>query len=189
MTAREPWLFLFFAVFLLLAAYVVFRKVVRREYLVKGELSWPVSLLQMLIFAGLMCLPYLFYSPDWVNFWDLGENQTGNAYLGFALIILGFIIAFVTMAWFGMGRAFGRQRAGLVQSGPYRWSRNPQILGGYLLVIGVALQRPSLYVLGWVALYGIIGHMMILSEEEFLRKLYGDEYDHFCKRVARYFKG
>ena len=186
MMDRGPWLYLGLAALLLLAAYVVFRRVVRREYLTKGELSWPVSLLQLLIFIGLMSLPYLFYPPEWVNFWDLGENPTWNAYLGFLLIILGFIIAFGTMAWFGMGRAFGRQKAEMIQSGPYRLSRNPQILGGYLLVIGVALQRPSLYALSWVVLYGIIGHLMILTEEEYLQLQFGEAYEQYCAQVPRY---
>ena len=187
MIAREPWLYLFFAALLLLAAYVVFRKIVRRDYLTKGELGWPASLLQLLIFAGLMCLPYLFYPPEWAYFWDLGNNSTWNAYLGFLLIILGIIVAFGTMAWFGMGRAFGRQRAGLINSGPYRWSRNPQILGGYLLVIGTALLRsPSLFALGWVVLYGVIGHMMILTEEEYLKIQFGEVYDQYCAQVPRY---
>jgi protein-S-isoprenylcysteine O-methyltransferase Ste14 len=186
MIVREPWLYLLFAALLLLAAYVVFRKLVRREYLMKGELSWPVSLLQLLIFMGLMCLPYLFYPPEWANFWQLGEDPSWNAYLGLLLVLLGFVIAFGTMAWFGLGRAFGRRRTGLVQSGPYRWSRNPQILGGYLLVAGIALQRPSLYVVSWIVLYGMIGHMMILSEEENLWRQFGEDYDQYCRQVPRY---
>jgi protein-S-isoprenylcysteine O-methyltransferase Ste14 len=188
MTAREPWFCLLFAALLLLGAYVVFRKVVCRAYLTKGELSWPVSLLQLLIFAGLMCLPYLFNPPEWANFWELGENPSWNAYLGLLLIILGFIVAFGTMAWFGLGRAFGRRRAGLVQSGPYCWSRNPQILGGYLLVIGAALQRPSLYALGWVVLYGIIGQMMIRTEEKYLQMQFGEGYEQYCAQVPRYIR-
>ncbi|NCF69480.1 MAG: hypothetical protein GWP61_26305 [Chloroflexi bacterium] len=78
--------------------------------------------------------------------------------MAFLLIILGFAVAFGTMFWFGLRRAFGFKSNGLICSGPYRYSRNPQILGGYLLVIGVSLQRPSLYALLWTALYAIIGH-------------------------------
>lgn len=188
MIARESWMYLFSAALLLFAAYVVFRKVVRREYLTKGELSWPVSLLQLLIFIGLMSLPYLFYPPEWANFWDFGDNPTWNIHLGFFLIVLGFVVAFGTMVWFGMGRAFGRQRAELIHSGPYRWSRNPQILGGYLLVIGTAILRsPSLYTLSWIILYGVIVHMMILTEEEYLQIQFGEVYDQYCAQVPRYF--
>lgn len=187
MMAWELWLYLFAAALLLLAAYIVFRKIVRKDYLIKGKLSWPVSLLQLLVFAALMALPYLYNPPDWALFWDFeNASEPWRGYLGFSLIIGGFIVAFGTMFWFGMRRAFGRQTAGLVRGGPYRWSRNPQILGGYLLLLGTAVQRPSLYALGWIALYGIVGHMMILTEEEYLQMQYGDAYHSYCAKVPRY---
>ena len=104
------------------------------------------------------------------------------------LSALGFVVAFGTMFWFGLRRAFGRQTAGLIQSGPYRWSRNPQILGGYLLVIGTVVQRPSFYALGWVLLYGIIAQMMIVTEEEYLQIQYGEAYDQYCAHVPRYLR-
>jgi protein-S-isoprenylcysteine O-methyltransferase Ste14 len=189
MIAREPWLYLFFDALLLFAAYIVFRKIVRRDYLTKGKLSWPAALLQLLIFMGLMCLPYLYNPPEWAYFWDFeAASESWLGYLGFILIILGFVVAFGTMFWFGLRRAFGRQTAGLIQNGPYRWSRNPQILGGYLLVIGTVVQRPSLYALGWVLLYGIIAQMMIVTEEEYLQIQYGEAYDQYCAHVPRYLR-
>jgi hypothetical protein len=48
---------------LLMAAYIVFRKLVRRDYLIKGRLTWLSSLLHLLIFAALMCTPYLYIPP------------------------------------------------------------------------------------------------------------------------------
>ena len=90
------------------------------------------------------------------------------------------------MFWFGLGRAFGVKTSGIIQSGPYRYSRNPQILGGYLLVIGISMQWPSLYSFGWVILYGVVSHMMILTEEEYLSKQYGEAYTQYCKEVPRY---
>ena len=172
---------------LLLAAYVVFRKIVRRDYLSKGRLTPLSSLLQLLIFAALMCIPYLYNPPAWPWFWKPDAAQERWNFLsGLALIILGFAVAFGTMLWFGLRRAFGIQASGLIHTGPYRLSRNPQILGGYLLVIGVSLQWPSFYSLLWIALYAIIGHMMIVTEEEFLTKEYGDTYTHYCQQVPRY---
>ena len=105
---------------------------------------------------------------------------------GFVLIILGFGIAFGTMFWFGIGRAFGIQVEDLVKSGPYRFSRNPQILGGYLLVLGSAVQWLSVYSIGWVGLYGVICHLMILTEEEHLNIKFGEVYQRYCEEVPRY---
>src|SRR4030043_160950 len=49
--------------------------------------------------------------------------------------------------WLGGGRSFGRHVGELVQEGPYRFSRNPQVAGGTLMVVGVALLWPSWYAL------------------------------------------
>ena len=90
------------------------------------------------------------------------------------------------MAWFGLRRAFGLETQEFISTGLYRITRNPQILGGYLLVIGVAVQWPSWYAVVWIVLYGVIGHWMILSEEEHLQKVFGNEYTLYCEQVPRY---
>lgn len=181
-------MFFLFSTLLLLAAYFVFRKVVRSDYLTYDHLRWPASLLQLLIFVGFMGLPYLYSSPDWPRFWDFGDRPTWNAYAGFILIMLGFLLSFGTMVWFGLRRAFGRQTGELVENGFYRWSRNPQILGGYLLVAGTAFQQPAFYALIWVVLYSVIAQMMIITEEEYLRLQFGEAYDRYCAHVPRYIR-
>jgi len=181
---KKPVIF-FFVALLLLAAYIVFRKIVRRDYLTKGGLTWLSSLLQLLIFVALMCFPYLYNPPEWPWFWKL-DGATWNFITGFGLIILGFFVAFGTMLWFGLPRAFGFKSSGIIHTGPYRLSRNPQIIGGYLLVIGASLQWSSFYSLLWIALYGITAHMMIVTEEEYLSQQYGASYTQYCEGVARY---
>lgn len=177
------------ALLLLVCAFVVFRRVVRNDYMRKGSLSMVASGLELLVFAGLMGFPYLYSPPDWPWFWKLSSSSGFLLGItGFFLIVLGFALAFGTMGWFGLGRAFGRETAGLTREGPYRFTRNPQILGGYLLVIGVAVQRPSWAALGWVLLYAIVGHMMIITEEEHLRSKFGDAYASYCRQVPRYLR-
>jgi protein-S-isoprenylcysteine O-methyltransferase Ste14 len=179
--------YLLLAFFLLAAAYLVFRRLIRRDYLRKGHLTSLSSYLQLLVFAGLMGFPYLFNPPAWPWFWRLeGTSGFYLQLLGLSVILLGFGVAFGTMAWFGMRRAFGLEVKGLVRLGPYRFTRNPQILGGYLLVIGITIQWPSWYSLGWIILYGVIGHWMILTEEDHLRTLFGEEYKCYCEQAPRY---
>jgi len=170
-------IFLIISLLLLAAAYMVFRLLVRRDYLLHGRLTMISSSLQLLIFAGLMCFPYLFNPPEWPWSWMLaGPTSPEQQILGLILILLGFLIAFGTMGWFGIRRAFGVQTQGLVCDGPYRMTRNPQILGGYLLVIGVTVQWPSWYSVVWIVLYGLIGHWMIITEEEHLQAIFQEEY-------------
>ena len=183
--------FVFFLMITLLlvgAAYFVFRVIVRRAYRLRGKLAWFTSALQLLVFAGLMGYPYLFCPPEWALFWLLaGPTYRFQQIAGLLIILLGFVLSFGTMAWFGLGRAFGLETQGLKTSGPYRWTRNPQVLGGYLLVIGVAVQWPSWYSTLWVISFGLICHWMILTEEEHLSKVIGEDYLSYCERTPRYF--
>ena len=178
---------LVFAVLLLLFAHIVFQQIVRHDYLERGKLSAFTSILQLLVFCGYFTFPYLFNPPEWPYFWRLdGSGTRYGQLIGLVIICLGFLVAFGTMAWFGIGKAFGLNVDVLIRQGPYKISRNPQILGGYLLVIGTAIQWLSLYSLGWIILYVIISHWMVLSEEEHLSQIYGEEYENYCSEVPRY---
>lgn len=183
----HPAVFLLIVFLLLGSAYVVFRLIVRRDYRLHGHLTWLSSSLQLLAFAGLMSLPYLFNPPEWIWFWKWKGSTTPQQYmLGMVIITLGFIVAFGTMTWFGIRRAFGFEAQGLIHTGPYRITRNPQILGGYLLVIGVSVQYPSWCSIVWIILFGLIGHWMILTEEEHLHVIFGEEYAYYCEQTPRY---
>jgi protein-S-isoprenylcysteine O-methyltransferase Ste14 len=178
---------LVFAFLLLAFAYVVFRRIVRRDYLERGKLSLIASILQLLVFCGFFSFPYLFNPPEWPYFWRLDSFETHYSQLiGLSIICLGFLVAFGTMAWFGIGKAFGLNVDVLIRQGPYKISRNPQILGGYFLVIGTAIQRLSLYSSGWVILYAVISYWMIITEEEHLSRVYGEEYEKYCFEIPRY---
>ncbi len=183
----NPTVYLLLAFLLLLFAYLVFRRLVRRDYQERGHLSPLASILQLLVFLAYFFFPYLYNPAEWAYFWLIDDPAT-RAYqlIGLILICLGFIVAFGTMAWFGLGKAFGLKIEGITRQGPYKVSRNPQILGGYLLVIGTAVQRPSLYALGWVLMYALIAHWMIITEEEHLSRQFGEEYQRYCSEVPRY---
>ena len=186
-TSVNPAIFLLLALILLGGANIVFRRIVRQDYLQRGKLTKWSSFLQLAVFAGLMGLPYLFNTSEWPWFWRMaGPTNKFQQVLGFLIILLGFLIAFGTMAWFGLQRAFGLEVKGLINQGLYRFTRNPQVIGSYLLVIGTTLQWPSWYGAAWVALYGIIGHLMIITEEEHLRVVFGTVYQEYCEDIPRY---
>jgi protein-S-isoprenylcysteine O-methyltransferase Ste14 len=173
----KPLLVACVALILLLFAFVVFRLVVRKAYRSRGKLDLLSSGLQLLVFLCYFCFPYTFAPPAWPWFWRIeGSAPAWLQIIGFVLISLGFMIAFGTMAWFGLGRAFGREVDGLICQGPYNISRNPQVLGGYLLVVGTAFQWPSLYSLGWVLMHALIMHWMVSTEEEHLACIFGQTY-------------
>ena len=70
-----PALFILSVLLLLGAAYVVFRWIVRRDYLRRGQLRWLTSSLQLLVFAAVMGFPSLYNPPEWASFWQLGRPR------------------------------------------------------------------------------------------------------------------
>jgi protein-S-isoprenylcysteine O-methyltransferase Ste14 len=179
--------YLFSAFLLFVFAFAIFRLLVRRDYQQKGRLTPVSGFLQLLIWGLYFGFPTIYNPPEWVRFWSRDVPVSAPVRIaGLICIGAGMAVAFGTMIWFGLRRAFGLQVDGLIQRGVYRVSRNPQLVGGSLLVIGTVVLWPSWYALGWAALYGVVGHLMVITEEEHLREVYGEAYARYCERVPRW---
>lgn len=78
------------------------------------------------------------------------------------------------------------QETELIESGVYRFSRNPYFLA-YLLLLAAytALLQSSLLLVLSIIGFGIV-HAMILREERYLATIHNANYEHYCKRVQRY---
>lgn len=175
------------SVALLAGAFLVFQVAVKRTYLRRGRLGAAGGLLQALIWLPFFLFPYLYNPPDWAWFWA-HEPPAGAGLLALALILLlfGLVVLVASMRALGLAHSIGRTASRLEERGPYRWTRNPQIVGGLPLVAGLALLRPSWFAAGWVILYLGMAHMMVLAEEAHLRGRHGDAYGRYCARVPRY---
>lgn len=173
--------------FVLIFSILVFRLAVRRDYLRNGKLSWFSIILELLIFAGHANLYYLFLDLPWPELPPLPEYGAWGMLL-LILMTLGGILTLSFMAYLGFITAFGQKANELRQTGPYSWSRNPQILAYYLVVISFFLIYPCLESAAWVLLYGIIAHIMIKTEEEHLLNVFGASYQEYCDRVPRYIR-
>jgi len=180
----QTTIYLISTALLLITSYIVFHRVVAKDYLNKGRLGWWSSTLQFLIFTALFCFPYLYMPPEWS--WDWLPNGTWNRLAALVLVSLGMLVSFGIMIWFGVKRAFGLEVKGIVSNGPYRFTRNPQMLGGWLMVLGVFVYLPSAYNLGWVLIWAAIGHWMVSNEETNLRQIFGEEYERYCDKTPRY---
>lgn len=75
----------------------------------------------------------------------------------------------------------------LMTDGPYRFSRNPMLLGIYIYDIGVMLWLLSWWALVVFAVEVIFLTIQVQSEEKRLEKDFGDEYKAYKKHVPRYF--
>ncbi len=177
------------ATLLLLCGVVIFRVVVRRDYLRNHRLSAVSSVLESIFWGPVFAFPYLYNPPSWPAFWRFDQQPSIFAqYLGSALIVMGAIGVVLVMARLGMRRSLGRQVNALRTTGPYSRSRNPQIVAGFPIFLGIALRWPSWHAVGWVAISAVCLQIMVATEEEHLLDVFGTEYADYCRQVPRYFR-
>lgn len=169
----------------LLFAWVVFRLIVRRDYRHKGTLSFPATTLEFLVFALHANLPYLYLETPWPLFPPLPNSQLQRI-LGLVLIALGLLTTLAIMAQLGFKTTVGSQPDQLRRTGPYRWSRNPQLLSYGLILAGCVILFPSWQAAAWLMLYGAIAWLMVQTEEEHLHNLFGVEFDEYCRQTPRF---
>ncbi|MDC7785555.1 isoprenylcysteine carboxylmethyltransferase family protein [Rhodoplanes sp. TEM] len=80
-----------------------------------------------------------------------------------------------------------RPATALVTDGIYRYVRNPMYVGLGLLMLGLAVGFGSLWLLGLMLPTGLVLHYgVVLREERYLERKFGDRYRDFRARVPRY---
>ena len=76
----------------------------------------------------------------------------------------------------------------IVQSGSYRFSRNPIYLAFSVLVLGIACWLNSIWLLGTLAAaVGLMSLVVIPREERYLEQRFGAEYLEYKAKVRRWF--
>ncbi len=172
------------SIILILLSFIVFRVVVRKDYLDNGRLS-PVSyVLEILIFALHANFPYLFFSVDWPEMPPLPGNKT-IVFWSVVTIVIGLIILLFSFLNLGYRPSLGMDKNQLKINGIYQYSRNPQLVGYGMVIFGFFILYSSWYSLGWFLIYLIVSYFMVRSEEEFLNIKYREEYKKYCKIVPR----
>ena len=113
------------------------------------------------------------------------------------LIVAGLILsiwAIVHMKKVGEGNPFDAynhevapRTKHLMTDGPYRFSRNPMLVGVYVYDLGILLWLQSWWPLLVFAVEVIFLTLQVRSEEKRLETDFGDEYRAYKQRVPRYF--
>ena len=118
---------------------------------------------------------------------EVGPTQV----LGLVVVVVGGALALwciFTFVFVGKGTPapFDPPRR-LVVRGPYRYVRNPMYIGAGLALAGAALFYGSWPLVGYTALLWLITHLFVrLYEEPTLRRMFGPEYEEYCRRVKRW---
>ena len=75
----------------------------------------------------------------------------------------------------------------LVTKGFYAHVRNPMYIGNFLILTGLGIIYGSIYVyLIVIPLFSFIYLSIVVTEENYLKKQFGKEYEEYCKRVPRF---
>ena len=151
----------------------------RSEYRKRGKLTvFGVFLLCAMLFIPNLVLEY-------ATSYELPETVLD--YLGAVIAVVGLAICVASIVHFrSISKVFCIEPGELTVSGPYRWSRNPQYLGYFLFLLGFTINDWSTWCLAALLVVAISLHLLVLIEEEHLRRAFGEQYARFLREIPRY---
>jgi len=75
----------------------------------------------------------------------------------------------------------------LIETGPYRYSRNPMYVGVVVAVVGQGVAFESLLGLAVAPIvWALFRQMVVAYEEPLMRRRLGDPFEEYCQRVPRW---
>ena len=113
--------------------------------------------------------------------------QAGSAAMVFvlALALVAWAIATITRA--GSNVPTNMPTTTIVETGPYRFTRNPIYLGMMLGLVGLAIAFDSLWLLVTLVPFAlVIRYGVVAREEAYLERKFGDVYRRYRARVRRW---
>jgi protein-S-isoprenylcysteine O-methyltransferase Ste14 len=102
-------------------------------------------------------------------------------YIGLVIYGLGVSLCLASVSNFAKPSENGINLRGL-----YRISRNPMYVSYFIYFLGCVLLTQSLLLLVILMVFQISAHWIILSEERWCIKKFGEEYENYMNKVRRY---
>lgn len=103
-------------------------------------------------------------------------------YVGLVIYSIGVILCAISFTNFAKPKKNGINITGL-----YTYSRNPIYVAYFIYFLGCVVLTQSLLLLIMLIAFQIITHFIILSEEEWCKEKFKEEYIQYIKKVRRYF--
>jgi protein-S-isoprenylcysteine O-methyltransferase Ste14 len=109
----------------------------------------------------------------------------GGTVLVVALALFAWAIATITRA--GSNVPTNRPTISIVDTGPYRFTRNPIYLGMMLGLVGLAIAFDSAWPLVTLVPFAlVIRYGVVAREEAYLERMFGEVYRRYRARVRRW---
>ncbi|HQP91749.1 MAG TPA: isoprenylcysteine carboxylmethyltransferase family protein [Candidatus Omnitrophota bacterium] len=138
----------------------------------------------MCLWIGLPYLIHRFIDPQMPSFFKPVR------WLGIILNTTGYCLAvWCVMMCIKTGKGTPLPYAGpkkLLVSGPYRFVRNPMVIGTVLFLLGDAALLGSFGIFVYSALIMVIMHIFVLVEEKSLLRRFGTEYSSYFNKTPRW---
>lgn len=147
------------------------------QVIIHPPVAWGLAVIVGFALHWLMPLPFL---PT-----DLPAGWLGA--IVFVLALALGVWAIVTMTRAGSNVPTNRPSTTVVETGPYRFTRNPIYLGMFLGQIGLAIALDNLWLLVTLVPFAlIIRYGVVAREEAYLGRKFSDVYRGYCSRVRRW---
>ena len=145
--------------------------------IVRPPIAWALAVLAGFALNWFIPLPFL---PA-----ALPAGWFGAMVFVVALALLAWAVATMTRA--GSNVPTNLPSTTIVDTGPYRFTRNPIYLGMVLGLIGLAIAFNSLWLLMTLVPFAlVIRYGVIAREEAYLERKFGDVYRRYCAQVRRW---
>jgi protein-S-isoprenylcysteine O-methyltransferase Ste14 len=149
--------------------------------IIRPPIAWALAILAGLALDWLIPLPFL---PVAV---PAGWPSAMVGAIVFALALALAAWAIVTMTRAGSNVPTTLPTTTIVETGPYRFSRNPIYLGMVLGLIGLAISFDTLWPLMTLVPFAlVIRYGVVAREEAYLERKFGDVYRTYRSRVRRW---
>ena len=144
------------------------------QVIIRPPLGWGLAVLAGLALNWLVPLPFLLA--------DLPAGWVGGMVFLLALGLFAWAIVTITTA--GSNVPTNLPTTTIVESGPYRFTRNPIYLSMFLGLIGLAIAFDNLWLLLLLLPFALVIHYGVVAREEiYLELKFGDVYRGYRSRV------
>ena len=147
-----------------------------------NRIPWPPILYALALLVG-VGLGKLAPAPVWLD--DPVARGLGGLLLALGL---GLDLAAAITMWRRRANILPHRPAtALVTSGPFAWSRNPIYLGNTTALCGAGLAFANPWLIGTGLIAAVaVNRLAIVREEAHLARLFGGDWEAYCRRTPRW---